>query len=178
MRTIVGEDIVFSTGEFAARFLPDKTRHNLVEDNWAALRDRILEKLKKEHPFLVLATRSRLISKIEERLRSAEIKYGSRSYEDSITEVGKACEGMLQILNEVSTGKTANDETMAELLSLTRSYIVDRLGERFYGDLDFIREWRNVTAHEKMKEPTEEVTIEVLRRAQLFHELFVRTITR
>ena len=47
MREYLGRDALLSTGEFVIRFLPDKVKRVIVEENWKTLREKFLKKEKK-----------------------------------------------------------------------------------------------------------------------------------
>ncbi|MEM2126611.1 MAG: hypothetical protein QXH67_00100 [Candidatus Bathyarchaeia archaeon] len=97
MRDYTGKDILLSSGEFAARFIPE-SRRQIVEENWKTLREKLLGNLQSKYKFLTLAIHRQAISYAEELMRRSRVKYEDGRFEDAIKDAGVACEGLLRVL--------------------------------------------------------------------------------
>jgi hypothetical protein len=179
MKTMKGEDLVLSTGEFIARFIPDEQKRYIIEQNWNSLRSKILERLQKEWPIIILARNDQQISDIRERLHKSMVKYENREFDDAIKDVGVSCESLLQVLYSVY-GSTRSNEDLGfnDLLTGLKSFIEEEFGENIYNDLNFIRDWRNIVVHPKQIKPDIAIAFQVISKADLFFKLFEMKIIK
>ena len=171
----LGKDVFLSTGEFLARFIPEKEKRIVLEKNWENLRMKILERLQMEYPFLTYAINRQTIAKVEEKLRAAQLKYEEGRFEDAIKDASVACEGLLQILGSKYGIKT-EEATFYDLQCILRDSIIEEFGENTYNDLDMIRKWRNKVVHFHKEKPDEFVTLQIVKRANLLLEIFKKKI--
>ena len=59
-----------------------------------------------------------------------------------------------------------------DLLCVLKDVITEQFGENIYRDLDFIRKWRNNVVHPTSVKPDEIISLQVVRKTELFYELF------
>lgn len=168
--------MLLATGEFTSLMIPDKDQRHIVEQNWVSLRSILLSDLQKEWPALVYATQQTKIADIEERVQKAKIKHESNEFEESIRNAGVSCEGMLQILYSIYGLKELDKPEYSDLLCSLREVIIEQFGDLIYEDLDFIREWRNAVVHPSSMKPNELDSLQVVRKTELFHEMFKKQI--
>ena len=177
MKEIAGQDLLLSTGEFTVKFIPEKEKRQIIEENWRSLRAKIIENLQKKWPILIFATRAQQILDVDERIRKSRIKYNIHSFEDAIKDAGVACESLLQILYAIHISKGPAEELeFYELLCASRDFLSEEFGALMYQDLDFIRIWRNNVVHPRRKKPDAAITLQVIAKAELFNELFKKKI--
>ena len=173
MKQTIGQDLVLSTGEFVAKLIPDDEKRHIIEENWNALRERIVKDLRKKWPFLIYAADAQQMSNVNELIRESKIKYETHYFEDAIKDAGVACESLLQILYSVYVSKKTPEELeFYELLCELKEVLTEKFGNNIYQDLDFIRIWRNNVVHPKREKPNDIITLQVITKAKLFHELF------
>lgn len=177
MKQIVGQDLVLSTGEFVAKFIPDNEKRHIIEENWKSLRKKIVQKLQQKKPILIFATHEQQLSDVDGRIRDSRIKYQTHSFEDAIKDAGVACESLLQILHSVYVSKKIEkDLDFYDLLCTLRDVLTEEFGSNIYQDLDFVRIWRNNVVHPGREKPDGAITLQVITKAKLFNELFKKKI--
>lgn len=177
MKQTVGQDLVLSTGEFVAKFIPNHEKRHIIEENWKSLRAKIVEDLQKKWPVLIFATHEQQLSDVSERIRKSKIKYQTHFFEDAIKDAGVACESLLQILHSVYVSKKAAKELeFYDILCALKEVLTENFGGNIYQDLDFVRIWRNNVVHPRREKPDDAVTLQVITKAELFHELFKKKI--
>lgn len=177
MKQVVGQDIVFSPGQFATRFIPDENRRQLVEENWGSLRERILANFQKEWRILIYSIHDKQLSESRDQLRKARLKFESgNDYQGSVLDAGIACEGLLKILHSVFPKIIKDRMDFSDYLCDVRDIIIEDYGEDIYNDLEFIREWRNNVAHAPITIPTSNIALKVLTKSELFQALFLKNI--
>ena len=174
LKKLLGRDIFLSTGEFVARFIPEKDRRAIVEENWKDLRAKLLASFQSKYPFLTFAINRQKISDAEAKLRSAMLKYEEGRFEDAIKDAAVACEELLQVLCSKYGLKTQGEVHFYDLQCILRDIIIENFGENTYSDLDMIREWRNRVVHPSAAKPDSCITLQIVRRTNLFFELFKR----
>lgn len=173
MKQNEGQDLILSTGEFVAKFIPDGKKRQIIEENWKFLREKIVVDLRQKRPILIFATDAKQLSDTSERIRKSMVKYETRSFEDAIKDAGVPCESLLQILYSVYfPKKTAEKLEFYDLLCALKEVITERFGSNIYLDLDFIRTWRNNVVHPRRDKPDSAITLQVITKAQLFNKLF------
>lgn len=179
MKAMKGEDLVLSTGEFIAKFISDEQKRYMIEENWNSLRSKILEKLQRKWPIIVLALNDQQISDIRERLHKSKVKYEYGEFEDAIKDAGVSCESLLQVIYSVYGSTESNkDLEFYDLLTGLRRFIEEEFGKNIYDDLDFIRDWRNKVVHPKQVKPDAVISFQVITRADLFFKLFEMKIIK
>jgi len=177
MKQKVGQDLILSTGEFVAKFIPDNEKRNIIEENWNSLREKIVQNLQKKRTILIFATYAQQLSDVNERIRQSRIKYETHYFEDAIKDAGIACESLLQILYSVYVSKKREEEIeFYDLMCTLREVLIEKFGSDICQDLDFIRIWRNNVVHPKEEKPDGEDTLKVITKAELFYELFRKKI--
>ena len=175
----IGEDVVLSTGQFVSRFIPNEAKRKIVEENWKVLREKILGQLQNEWPILVHSIHDRQLSDIQARLRKARLKYEwGTEFEDSIKDAAVSCEGLLQVLHSIYPTKINKKMEFNDLLCNLKDVIIEEFGKDIYEDLNLIREWRNNVLHPPVPELDAHITLKILTKAELFHELFHRRTKR
>ncbi|MEM3365384.1 MAG: hypothetical protein QXM93_03070 [Candidatus Methanomethyliaceae archaeon] len=172
MRERTCQDLLLSTGEFTSKIIPNDIERHVVEQNWASLRDNILEQLQKEWPILVFATQKQQFEVAEERIYKAKVKHEAKEFEEAIMNAGVCCESLLQIYYSMYYSKKLYKNEFYDLLCTLKDIITEKFGECIYNDLDFIREWRNKVVHPSPEKPSEIDSLQILRKAELFYELF------
>lgn len=180
MKRIVGQDIILSTGEFVAKFIPNTDKRHIIEENWKSLRKKIVQNLQKKWPILIFATHEQQLSDVNEQIRTSRIKYETRSFGDAIKDAGVACEGLLQILYSVYISRNRKKSTAElefyDLLCSLKEVLNEDFGSNIWQDLDFIRIWRNNVVHPGKEKPDGAITLQVITKAELFNELFKKKI--
>lgn len=177
MKQSLGQDIILSTGEFVARFIPDSEKRHVVEENWMSLRRKIVENLQKEYPILIKSIHEQELSEVDDRIRASRLKYENLLFDDAIKDAGVACESLLQVLYSIFVSKkTVGELTFHDLQCALREVLIEKFGSIVYGDLEFIRNWRNNVVHPSRQEPNDAITLQVITRAELFHKLFLRQL--
>jgi hypothetical protein len=176
LQKLLGEDVLFSTREFAALFIPDEKKRAILEENWKYLRTKLLANFQSRFPFLTYAINYSKISWVEEKLKSARLKYHENRFDDAIKDAANACEGLLQILCSKYGINIEEKAQFYDLQCILRNFILDDFGENTYKDLDLIREWRNKVVHPYDIRPDDCITLQIVTRAELFFELFKRKI--
>lgn len=177
MKQTIGQDLVLSTGEFVAKFIPNSDERYIIEENWNFLREKIVENLQKKWPFLIYATYAQQLSDAAEQIRKSRIKYETYYFEDAIKDAGIACESLLQILHSVYVSKKAAKELeFYDLLCALKEVLAEKFGSNIYQDLDFIRIWRNNVVHPGREKPDGAIPLQVITKAKLFHRLFKKKI--
>ena len=63
-----------------------------------------------------------------------------------------------------------------DLLCNLKEVIIEEFGKDVYNDLDLIREWRNNVLHPPVTKPDAHITLKIITKAELFHELFHKKI--
>jgi HEPN domain-containing protein len=169
--------LLLSTDEFAGRFIPNTEKKNIVLENWIVLRNKVLDTLHKEWPILVYALKTKQLSNIDEQINLARREYEENRFEHSIRDAGLACEALLSILYYRDKGKEPDRLTFDELLYSTKDLIEQEFGLLVHSDLEFVREWRNRVSHPQKEEVTldRKTALQVIRRSEMFHELFKAT---
>lgn len=179
MKQSVGQDIILSTGEFVAKFIPDSEKRHVVEENWKSLRRKIVENLRKKYSILIKSIHEQELSEVDKRIRASRLKYESLLFDDAIKDAGVACEGLLQVLYSIFVSKkTVGELTFNDLQCALREVLTEKFGSIVYGDLEFIRNWRNNVVHPGRQEPNDAITLQVITRAELFHKLFLRHLLK
>lgn len=165
-----------STDEFVHRFIPDEKKKYLTIENWISIRNGILEKLHKDWPVLTYASKIEQIAKIADLFRNAHVEYEKQEFDHAIMDIGSGCEALLRILYHVNKGREPeSDIGFHDLLNSMKEMIEEDFGKNIYADLDFIREWRNKTAHATNPvSPSDDVTFQIIKRADIFYELLKR----
>jgi len=177
MKQIAGQDLILSTGEFVSKFIPDKKKRYIIEENWKSLRKRVIQNLQEKQPILIRAIHNEQLSDINERIRESRIKYETRSFGDAIKDAGVACESLLQVLYLAYISKKPVEELgFNDLLNSLREVLLEQFGSSILQDLDFIRMWRNNVVHAGREKPDSAITLQVITRAELFNELFKKKI--
>ena len=174
IKKLLGEDVFLSTGEFTARFILDKQKRIIVEENWKDLRAKLLSRFQSKYPFLTYAINLQIITEVEEKLSNAKLKFKEGRFEDAIKDVAIACEGLLRILCSKYGFKIEERAQFYDLQCILKDIIVEEFGENTYNDLSMIREWRNRVVHFSPIKPDEYITLQIVRRANLFFEMFKR----
>jgi hypothetical protein len=72
--------------------------------------------------------------------------------------------------------KVAKDLEFYDLQCSLRDVLTEMLGNSVYQDLDFVRTWRNKVVHPGRERPDSIITLQVITKAKLFHELFKKKI--
>ena len=173
----LGEPVLFSVDGFLHKFFPEKTKKFVIIDAWLSIREEILKEIRQKWPIIVFATHSKQLSKINERLSSAELKYkqGKKYFEDAIKDAALACEELLQVIYEMNMPKQIEKSMhFYDFLCKLKEVIIDEFGENTYNDLDFIRIWRNKVLHPHPEEPDEMTTFQIIRRAEMFYKTFLK----
>lgn len=179
VKNIVGQDIVFSTGQFACRFIADEEKRKLIEANWQNLREKILRDFQKEWPILINSVHEKQLAESREQLRKARLTFElGNDLRGAVLEAGIASEGILKILHSVYGKETGEKMDFNDYLCDVRDTIIEDYGKDIYSDLDFLREWRNKTAHPPMTVPNRTEALKVLTKAELFQDLFLNSIRR
>jgi len=173
MKQILGKDIILSTGELISKFVSEENRRKIIEENWEALRTKILGNFQKHWPIVVLATNESLLSQIRESVRRARLKLEMKhELEDAVKNAGIACEGLLQILHSIYPTKVRDKMTFSDLLGGLREVIIENFGDDIYHDLDLIRKWRNKVLHPPITAPDYQTTLKIVTKAELFSAIF------
>jgi len=176
LQKLLGEDVLFSTREFVALFIPDEKKRAILEENWKYLRTKLLANFQSKFPFLTYAINYSKISWVEEKLKSTRLKYHENRFDDAIKDAANACEGLLQILCSKYGINIDEKAQFYDLQCILRNFILDNFGENTYKDLDLIRERRNKVVHPYDIRPDDCITLQIVTRAELFFELFKRKI--
>lgn len=171
----IGMDIVYHPSDFLNVLAIEREE---FDKEWSELYSHSLEYLKGKYKFLTLFEERRIIYDAQENMRKAELNMEKRDYEDAVWRTGKACEGMLKILYHMYKRKEPEEKGFGFLLDGLRREIPTEFGKDVLNDLEYIREWRNVADHPKQKEITFEVAAKVIKKTQLFQELFFNKIKR
>lgn len=153
----------------------------MIIEGWTSLREKILGKLKKKWPIIVLATHSKQISEISNLISRATHKYGlgELHFEDAVKDAGVACEGLLRIICDIYKPNILKEKPeFGDLLNILKDLISSEFGDNVYQDLDFIRFWRNKVVHHPIEKPDELTTFQVIERAKIFNELFQKWIKK
>lgn len=171
--------LLLSIDEFVGRFIPNTEKKHIVLENWIALRDKILQRLHKQWSILVIASKAKQLSKIDERFRLARGEYEKNQFEHSIRDAGLACEALLSILYYRDKGKEPDHLTFNDLLYSIKDLIEREFGSLVHSDLEFIRDWRNKVSHAQKTEYTLDraTALQVVKRSEMFYELFKTTFT-
>ena len=167
----VGKNIVYHPSEFLNLLAIDRTD---FDAEWTTRRARAVENLKEEYEFLVLCEENETVHEVQEEMRMAENYIERENYEEAVWRGGKACEGLLHVLYHTYKKKQAEEEGFNSLLTALREEILDDFKEDVFNDLDYIREQRNRADHAKKQKIMPEDAVKVVRKAQLFQELFFR----
>lgn len=170
----LGQRIILTSDEFLHKFIPGKKEKEVALEEWVLIREEILGNVRKDWPNLIFATHSKLLSKMVEKISSAEGKYrlGPPHYSDAIKDAALACEGLLNVLNDVINPKqSARTPRYVELLFGLKEIIKERFGENMFSDLDYIRKCRNEVSHPTPEEPDGLITFQVVTRAKMFYDL-------
>jgi hypothetical protein len=167
----MGKDIVYHPSEFLSQLAIDRTD---FDAEWSSLHRKAVENLKEEYEFLVLCEENETVHEVQEEMRMAENYIERENYEEAVWRGGKACEGLLHVLYHTYKKKQAEEEGFNSLLTALREEILDDFKEDVFNDLDYIREQRNRADHAKKQKIMPEDAVKVVRKAQLFQELFFR----
>jgi len=171
MNEFVKDDVFLASWELSKRFIPNKKERQHVEEGWKSLFKALVTNFKARHPFLVYSEEQEKISNTQEWLKSSRNKLEGGNIDDAIRDAGLVCEAILQILGKIH--KIEQDESEYNfLLNKLSPYIYEEYGEEVYNDLDFIRKWRNAVSHPHKEKPNINIATQVVRRAELFFELF------
>ena len=177
MKEYTGQEKLLSTGEFVSQILPNKEQRDITERGWVSLRDKLLGHLQEEWPILINALQGERLADVKERMYQSRLKYEMNNLEDAIKDAGVSCESLLQILHSVYGRKELSGEMVYhDFLCTLRDVIIEKFGEDVYKDLDLIREWRNNVVHPPVVKPDETTALRVVRKAELFFELFNKKV--
>jgi len=167
----IGKDIVCNPNEFLDKLATDRTDFYA---EWENLRADALTALKEEYEFLVLYDEGEVIQDAKDNMRKATHYIETETYDDAVSRGGKACEGLLRALYLLYKKKTPREKpSFVFLLTELSAEISDDFGEDILKDLNYIKHWRNVAGHPN-PQIKPEVALKVIRKAQLFQELFFR----
>jgi len=175
LRSLLAEENVplLSTDEFAHRFIPQSQKKYVTLENWISIRDRVLEKLHKNWRILISASKMEQLAEVSKLFRDAHAEYEQQHFAHAIMDVGRGCEALLGILYYMEKGKEPEPNMgFNDLLDSVKDMIEGEFGKNVFDDLAFIRDWRNKVAHPNIVLPTATVTLQVMRRSEIFYELF------
>lgn len=168
----IGKDIVKHPSEFLSMLTID---HTDFDAEWSSLRAKALADLKDDYEFLSLYEEKEAIYEAQKDMREAEIDIEEEKYRDAVGKAGRACEGMLRVLYHAYKKKPAEEKASFDsMLNKLREEILDDFEEDVFTDLNYIRQWRNAAVHPKPQRIKSKVAVKVIRKAQLFQELFFR----
>jgi HEPN domain-containing protein len=166
----IGKNILYHPSEFLSMLAIDRTE---FDAEWSGLRAKALEILKEDYEFLVLYEEKEVIHEAQKDMKEAEIDIEEEKYRDSVGKAGRACEGMLRVLYYAYKKKPAEERaSLDSMLNELREEILDDFGDDVFNDLNYIRQWRNAAVHPRPQEIKPEIAVKVIRKAQLFQELF------
>lgn len=167
----IGKDIVCHPCEFLDKLATDRTD---FDAEWSSLRAESLEALMDSYDFLVLYDEKEVMHNAQEDLRKAKVYIETEQYDESVWRAGNACEGLLRALYHSYKKKTPGEKpTFDFMLNKLRAEISDDFEKDILEDLTYIKECRNVADHPNPQiKPA--VAVKVIRKAQLFQELFFR----
>ena len=166
----IGKDIVKHPSEFLSSLAIDQPDFDV---EWSRLHAEAMAYLKAEYEFLVLYEEKEAIDEAQGDLKTAVRELEEEKYRDAVGKAGRACEGMLRVLYHIYKKKTVGEKSSFDnMLNELRDEIFDDFGEDIFSDLHYIREWRNAAVHPKSRKIKPEVAVKVIRKAQLFQELF------
>lgn len=165
---------LLSTDEFVGRFAPDTERKHILLENWCAIRDTVLENLRKEFPIVVYASKIQQLMQTGERLKASRRECEACDLEHAIRDAGFACESLLSVLYYKEKGKEPENLTFNDLLISVKEVIETEFGPLVYSDLEFIRDWRNIVSHPQKTAYAldSKITLQVVSRSEIFYELF------
>ncbi len=173
LREAKSESEFVSTGEFLALFAPETAQRKIVESEWQAILDDILNTLIRSWPIIGAYRHRKLLDESKEYVRLSRAKYEMGQTRDAMRDACLACEGILTVMVRMfEPTKVEDNAMMADLLETLRQYIVSEFGEDIYRDLDFVREWRNRASHVGRENPTQSDVLKVLTKVELFMNLF------
>jgi hypothetical protein len=168
----LGQDVLLTTDELIHRFVPDDRAKDQIKREWIEIRNDTISNLLNQSQWLVPSLYSQKLSEIEESLSEAEarIKEGKPNY--AIYEVGLGCESLLTIIYHTVKGMKPVGLSFNDMLSETREWILDKLGEDILKDLEFIRQWRNKADHPSEIRPTVQDAVKVIYRGRLIYKTY------
>jgi len=174
LRKEMGCDLVLSTGQFAAKYLPDKEKREIVEANWVCLRERILGEFQKKWKLLTYALYKEDIEDSRNELRKARLKLDSgNDLEEAVFHAGVACEGLLKALHSSERDEKIHERMgFDDYLNVLSDLLRDEFGEDIFSDLKLVKEWRNKVAHAPRKIPDSRTALKIVNKAELFQKLF------
>lgn len=176
-KELTDQDFLFSADEFAFRFIPDKQKRFLAEENWVSIREGIIKDLQKRYPIIIRATHDKQIKDAGKSLRKARLRHEERDFKDAIRDAGYACEGLLRVWYYIHKLEEPEERMgLGDLLSPLKTVILEEFGKGIYNDIDFIRYWRNKVIHPPLVKPDEASTLIVVKKAELFYELFNKKV--
>ena len=173
----LGEQTLFSVDGFLHNFVPDNMKKNVIQGNWISIREDILKDVQKQWPILVSATHSSEFSSIIQCLSNSELSYrmGKNHFREAVRDAALACESTLSLLYDIYKPKRIEEKMeFYDLQCSLKDILIDKFGENVYNDLDYIREQRNLASHAPPIEPEELTTFQVISRANIFHNLFMK----
>jgi hypothetical protein len=172
IKTCASDDILLSTYELINRFIKKSEEQKIVENGWNKLFNKAVSDFKSKYPYIIDCEEKTKIEKIKNNLKNAKAKLNSDNFEDAIRDAGIVCEAILEILGR-KQGLTREESKNYEfLLGQLGSYINQEYGKEVHDDLDFIKKWRNSVSHPHEQSPNKNNATQVVRRAELFFELF------
>ena len=169
----IGRDIVYHPSDFLNVLAIEREE---FDKEWSELYSHSLKYLKGKYKFLALFEERRIIYDVQENIRKAELNMRKREYEEVAWRTGNACEGMLRILYHMYKRKEPEEKGFGFLLEGLRREIHTEFGNDVLNDLEYIKEWRNIADHPTQREITFEVAAKVIKKTQLFQELFFNKI--
>jgi hypothetical protein len=170
---LLDSDVVLSAGEFRAKFVNPQTI-KLVEQGWLSLRQRLKAEFQKRWPVVAISQHFEIIQRAEDEMRRANIAYQQSDYTDCVRDAAYACESLLAVLYSTYGKVTTTSEklTYDEYLERMRNELEEDFGSDIFEDLDLIRKQRNMQSHPYPQRPSNGEALRVLRKAELFRDLF------
>jgi len=174
-----GRDIFYTVDGFLHHMMDEELKKDVIKENWIAIREKILDKIKIKYPFLIKAKNSEKIQSISETLHQAEVYYnlGEAHHINSVRDSSLACESLLQLIHEIYYQKTHDKDLLFyDLINKLQDQLTTVFGPTIVSDLNYIREQRNKVSHPPITKPTDLETYAVLRKSRLFFEIFQKWI--
>jgi HEPN domain-containing protein len=174
-----GVDLAFSTGQFVAKYIPDKEKRQVVEANWEFLRQQVLGEFQSKWKILTYSIYRKEIDESYNELQKARLKLETGiNLEEAVFCAGIACEGLLKALYSTKPKRIHDRMTFDEYLNDLTDLISEDFGEDILSDLRLIQEWRNKVAHAPREIPDKITALKIVTKAELFQKLFDDNLKR
>lgn len=176
----LGRNVVLSTDELLDYLGLDG---ELINEDWhSSYREKAIKRLKKKYPFLSVFNELWRVQQAKKDINEAIAEFSKgelkeEDYNEIIRKISRGIEGYLGVLYHKYRGTPPEEKPLGWLLSSLSSEIKSEFGEDVLNDLRFINEKRKIVVHPKLVKPTIDDVIKVVRKAELFQDLFERRLS-